>query len=40
MTNQDQEGVKCLLSFVLKEQVKKMPPLGWGIELCGCSSCV
>ena len=22
----DKEGVKCLLSFVLKDQVKKVPP--------------
>ena len=27
-------------SFVLKEQVKNMPPLGGGIELCGISSCL
>ena len=29
-----------MLSFVLKDQVKKVPPLGGGIELCGSSSCV
>ena len=27
-------------SFVLKDQVKKLPPLGGGIELCGSSSCL
>ena len=26
----DQEGVKCYLSFVLKDQVKKVSPLGGG----------
>ena len=26
----DQDGVKCELSFVLKDHVKKMPPLGGG----------
>ena len=36
----DQEGVKCELSFVLKDEVKKVPLLGGGIELCGCSSCL
>ena len=25
---------------MLKDQVKKVPPLGGGIELCGSSSCV
>ena len=35
-----QEGVKCSLSFVLKDQMKKMPPLGGGIKLCGSSSCL
>ena len=25
---------------MLKDQVKKLPPLGGGIELCGSSSCV
>ena len=25
---------------MLKDQVKKVPPLGRGIELCQCSSCV
>ena len=35
----NQEGVKCQLSFVLKDKVKKVPGLG-GIELCGISSCV
>ena len=29
-----------MLSFVLKDQVKKVPPLGVGIELCGCSNCL
>ena len=29
-----------LISFVLKDSVKKMPPLGGGIELCGSSSCL
>ena len=29
-----------LLSFVLKDQVKKVPPLGRDIELCQSSSCV
>ena len=29
-----------LIVFVLKDQVKKVPPLGGGIELCGSSSCV
>ena len=29
----DHEDVKCELSFVLKDQVKKVPPLGGGIEL-------
>ena len=28
------------LSFVLKDQVKKVAPLGGGIELCGGSSCL
>ena len=28
-----QEGVKCDLPFVLKNQVRKVPPLGRGIEL-------
>ena len=28
------------LCDVLKDQVKKMPPLGGGIELCGSSSCL
>ena len=36
----DQKGVKCSLSLVLKDQVKKVPPLGGGIELCGSSSCL
>ena len=35
----DQGGVKCKLSFVLKDQVKNVP-LGMGIELCGSSSCL
>ena len=25
---------------MLKGQVKKVPPLGWGMELCSCSGCV
>ena len=29
-----------MLSFVLKDQVKKVPPLDGGIELCGSSSCL
>ena len=29
-----------MLSFVLKDQVKKVPPLGGGIEPCGRSSCL
>ena len=29
-----------MLSFVLKDQLKKVPPLGGGIELCGSSSCL
>ena len=29
-----------MLSFVLKDQVKKVPLLGVGIELCGCSNCL
>ena len=29
-----------MLSFVLKDQVKKVPPLGGRIELCGSSSCL
>ena len=28
------------MSFVLKDQVKKVPPLGGGIELYGGSSCL
>ena len=36
----DQEGVKCYLFFVLKDQVKKVPSLGRSIKLCQCSSCV
>ena len=36
----DQEGVKCYLSFVLKDQVKKVPPLSGGIKISGSSSCV
>ena len=28
------------MSFVLKDEVKKLPPLGGGIELCGHSSCL
>ena len=28
------------MSFVLKDQVTKVPSLGGGIELCGSSSCV
>ena len=36
----DKETVKCYLSFVLKDKVKKVPPLGGGIELCGSSSCM
>ena len=28
IVNGDQDGVKCELSFVLKDQVKKVPPLG------------
>ena len=28
-----------MLSFVLKDQMKKVPPLGGGIDLCGSSSC-
>ena len=34
----DHKGVKCSLSFVLKDQVKKVAFLGGGIELCGSSS--
>ena len=33
ITDGDQEGVRCTLSFVLKEQVKKVLPLDGGIEL-------
>ena len=40
IVDRDQEGVKCLLSFVLKDQVKKVPSLGGEIELCGSSSCL
>ena len=40
IVDEDQEGVKCSLSFVLKDQVKKVPPLDGGLELCGSSSCV
>ena len=29
-----------MLSFVLTDQVKKVFPLGWGIEVCGSSSCL
>ena len=29
-----------LIVFVLKDQVKKVPPLGGEIELCRSSSCV
>ena len=36
----DQDGMKSLLSFVLKDQVKKVPPLDGAIELCGSSSCL
>ena len=31
---------EVLIVFVLTDQVKKVPPLGWGIELCGSCSCV
>ena len=29
-----------IVSCVKKTQVKKVPPLGGGIELCGSSSCL
>ena len=29
-----------MLSFMLKDQVKKVPPWGGVIELCGSSSCL
>ena len=31
---------EVLIVFVLKDQVKKVPPLGGGIELCRSSSCL
>ena len=36
----DQETVKCQDSFVLKDLVKQVAPLGGRKELCGCSSCM
>ena len=33
------KDVKCYLSFVLKDKVKKVP-LGWGDGAMCCSSCV
>ena len=36
----DQEGVKCQLSFVLKDQVKKVSFCGGDMELYGCCSCM